>query len=400
MDTNSSLRMPCKNFLTIAWFYSFIILLQQHVAAQHDHASDKLASKETVNLYANLKQLASKGFMFGHQDDLAYGVGWKYKDGHSDVKDVAGDFPAVYGWDLGGIERNNSDRNIDGVPFKKMRQFIQEGYSRGGVITISWHADSPLGAEKGAWDTTHGTVATILPGGSNHELFKTWLDKVADFLGGLKGKNGEQIPVLFRPFHELTGNWFWWCRNACTEIEFKTLWRFTNHYLKDVKQLHNLLYVYNTSGDFQSTEEFLSRYPGDDVVDMLSIDTYQYGDPQHSDSFEKNTYRALKMVNEAAVEKNKLIALAETGYEAIPYPEWWTKTLLPAIGDIPISYVLVWRNHGYAEWNKKMHYYAPYKENVSAKDFKEFYGLDRTLFEREAKEARLYENSMLSSSRL
>ncbi len=384
--------------MTISILGSFCLLLVQDCLSQEDLPSDKKATRETINLYRNLKELAKKGFMFGHQDALAYGVEWRYKNDQSDVKLVTGDYPAVYGWDLGGIERENSDQNLDGIPFSKMRKFIKDGYRRGGVITISWHADSPLGAKKGSWDTTHGTVASILPGGENHEKYKSWLDKVAHFLGSLKGGKGEPIPILFRPFHELTGNWFWWCRNTCTPFEFVTLWRFTNHYLREEKQLHNLLYVFNTSGDIKTTEDFLERYPGDDMVDMLSLDTYQYEDPAKSDAFEKNTNRALSIAAQASKEKNKLLALAETGYEAIPFSEWWTKTLLNAIGENPISYVLVWRNHGYAEWNKKMHYYAPYKGQVSESDFIKFYNLEKTFFEKDASNEKLYEPRLISSS--
>jgi mannan endo-1,4-beta-mannosidase len=368
-----------------------LILQCSLVTAQSSLPADKNATKETVSLFANLGKLAQKGFMFGHQDDLAYGVEWRYKDGKSDVQDVTGDYPAVYGWDLGGIERINNENNIDGVPFKKMKQFIKQGYERGGVITISWHADSPLGTQKGSWDTTHGTVRSILPGGSNHTLFKSWLDKVAGFIGSLKGNKGEAIPVLFRPYHEFTGNWFWWCRNACTDFEFKTLWRFTAFYLQQEKKLHNLLLVYNTSDNWKTKEEFLERYPGDDVVDMLSFDTYQYDDPQKNDWFVKNTNSLLRMVGEVAAEKDKLFALAETGYEAVPYASWWTETLLKAIGDNKISYVLIWRNHGLANWNKKMHYYAPYKGQVSETDFIKFYNLEKTIFEKDAANEKLYQ---------
>jgi mannan endo-1,4-beta-mannosidase len=336
-------------FVYIAIFCAPLLL-----CAQDDLSSDKNATKETISLYRNLKKLAEKGFMFGHQDDLAYGVEWRYKDGRSDVQEVTGDYPAVYGWELGGLERPNGENNLDGVPFKKMKQFIKQGYERGGVITISWHADSPLGATKGAWDTTHGTVASILPGGANHALYKSWLDRIAGFIGSLKGSKGEAIPVLFRPFHEFTGNWFWWGRNTCTDFEFVTLWRFTVFYLQQEKKLHNLLFVYNTSDNWKTKEEFLQRYPGDDVVDVLSFDTYQYDDPQKNDWFVKNTNNLLTMLDEIAKEKNKLFAIAETGYEAVPYSSWWTDTLLKAIGDNKISYVMVWRNHGLAEWNKKM----------------------------------------------
>ncbi len=368
-----------------------LFLFSCKAAAQKELPVDKEATKETVNLYNNLKRLAEKGFMFGHQDDLAYGVEWKYKEGRSDIKETAGDYPAVYGWELGGIERNNNEVNLDGVPFKKMKQYIKQGYERGGVITISWHADSPFGAQKGAWDTTHGTVASVNPGGVNHALYKEWLDKVAGFLSSLKGSKGESIPVLFRPFHELTGNWFWWGKNACTEFEYKTLWRFTVYYLQKEKKLHNLIWVYNTGGDFKTKEEYLERYPGDDMVDILSFDSYQFGDPQKEKWFEINTNNCLKLLGEIAKEKNKPFALAETGFEAIPYASWWTETLLNAIGENKISYVLVWRNHGYHDDMKKMHYYAPYKGQVSEPDFVKFYNLEKTLFEKEIEKEKLYD---------
>ena len=375
-------------------FISVFFLLACRVNAQQELPTDKKATKETVRLYNNLKKLAAKGFMFGHQDDLAYGVNWKYdastgSAGRSDIKDVAGDYPAVYGWELGGLELDQT-KNLDAVPFDQMQQFIKDGYARGGVITISWHMYSPFGKGISAWDTTNGTVASIIPGGANHELYKQWLDKVASFFGALKGSKGEMIPVLFRPFHEHSGSWFWWGRNNCSVSDYKSLWRFTFDYLHTQKNLHNILWVYNTGGDFKTKEEFLERYPGDDVVDMVSFDTYQSGDPKKNEGFIKNTNSRLNMVGQIAAEKNKLFALAETGFESVPNEKWWTETLLKAIGDNKISYVLVWRNHGYQESTKRMHYYAPFKGQLSANDFVEFYQLNSTLFEKDVKNEKLY----------
>ena len=136
--------------------------------------------------------------MFGHQDDLAYGVNWKYVTGNSDIKEVTGDYPAVYGWELGQLELD-SPANLDAVPFAAMKNFIAEGYARGGVITISWHFTNAV-TGKSAWDAVPGVVAAILPGGTKHDLYKSWLDKLASFMHALKGKNGEAIPVIFRPF--------------------------------------------------------------------------------------------------------------------------------------------------------------------------------------------------------
>ena len=60
---------------------------------------DSLATPETVALFRNLQNISRTGVLFGHQDDTAYGVNWKAEPGRSDVKEVCGDYPAVYGWD-------------------------------------------------------------------------------------------------------------------------------------------------------------------------------------------------------------------------------------------------------------------------------------------------------------
>src|SRR6185436_6585270 len=154
-----------------------LLLLLSFGAIAQDLPIDKKATKETANLYRNLKKTIQKGILFGHQDDLAYGVNWKYEKNRSDIKDVTGDYPAVYGWELGRIEIDQA-MNLDSVPFDRMKQFIRDGYERGGVITISWHLNNPL-TGKSAWDPAPGTVTSILPGGQKHELYKSWLDKCA-----------------------------------------------------------------------------------------------------------------------------------------------------------------------------------------------------------------------------
>ena len=354
---------------------------------KHHSLSDKNATPETENLYQNLILLQEKGFLFGHQDDLAYGVKWRYEEGRSDIKDVTGDYPALYGWDLGGIEHQKSN-NIDGVPFKKMKNWIKEIYDRGGVSTISWHMDNPL-TMKNSWDTTSGSLRSILPNGEKHQLYLSWLDQAAQFLGNIKGSDGKKIPILYRPFHELTGNWFWWCKNNASAQEFKEIWRFTIHYLRETKKLNNLIIVYNTA-DFKSKEEFLEYYPGDDVVDVLSFDKYQYTNPVTDSSFITEVQNQLKIMNEVAVEHQKPMAIAETGYEQIPYENWWTKTLTEAIGNYKISFVLLWRNHGWQEQEKKMHYYAPYKGQLSEKDFIEFYNSPKTFFQKDITQENIY----------
>ena len=363
---------------------SFYQKAKQITSSAGDLPSDKKATQQTINLYHNLKKLLNKGSMFGHQDDLAYGVNWKYVPGNSDVKEVTGDYPAVYGFELGRLE-TDQPVNLDSVPFDKMKQYIRDVYARGGVVTLSWHLNNPL-TGKVAWEPAPGTVASVLPGGSKNELYKSWLDKVANFMLSLKGKNGEYIPIIFRPFHELNGNWFWWGKDHCTPEEFKELWHFTVSYLRDTKNVHQLLYAYNTD-KFASKEEYLLKYPGEEWTDILGFDIYQR--KGGNEEFIKDADTMLNMLEEIALDKNKIPALTEFGYAQVPDSTWWTNVFLKAIEHHKISYMLAWRNAG----NKpggEVEYYLPYKGQQSANDFIKFYEKPITLFQKDITKEELY----------
>lgn len=322
--------------------------------------------------------------MFGHQDDLAYGVNWKYKPGRSDIKEVTGDYPGIYGWELGHLEIDQPV-NLDSVPFTALQQFIKQGYERGGVITISWHLNNPL-TGKTAWNPEKGTVASILPGGAKHELYKSWLDKIAVFMNGLKGSKGEFIPVIFRPFHELNGNWFWWGGNNCTPDEFRKLWVFTVSYLRDEKKLHHLLYAYNTDR-FRSREEYLEKYPGDEWVDIIGFDIYQRN--SSNEKFISDIGGMLTTLEAIATEKKKIPALTEFGGN-LSDSGWWTGTFLKALEGHKISYVLGWRNAG-KKAGGEFEYYVPYEGHISNNDFMKFYKAGNTLFQKDVSAERLYQ---------
>ena len=158
---------------------------------------DENATSETVALYNNLRAVSNSNVLFGHQDALAYGYDWWEEPGRSDVKETTGSYPAIYGWDIGDLVQDKST-NLDDVDFEKMKDWIKEGYGRGGVITISWHMNHPSTGGN-SWDRTP-VVSTLLPGGENHEKFKRWLDKFVAFNAVLLGENKEPIPVILRPF--------------------------------------------------------------------------------------------------------------------------------------------------------------------------------------------------------
>ena len=89
--------------------------------------SDKHADIAVVNLYRNMAMLAPDYIMVGHQDALSYGISWKKGTNRSDLKDLTGSHPAVFGWDIGAIELGKPV-NLDSVPFDEMRKNIIRVY--------------------------------------------------------------------------------------------------------------------------------------------------------------------------------------------------------------------------------------------------------------------------------
>ena len=340
-------------------------------------------TQRTENLLANLRALCDSAvFMFGHHDDTVYGIGWAFDNDRSDVLSVCGDRPALLSFDLGHLELGDSV-NLDGVPFSRMRQEIISHFDRGGMVTLSWHLNNPLTGgtswvEYTSSEESHeGAVAAVLDGGQKHQLFLSWLDRVADFLNSLVTPYGTHVPVLFRPWHEHTGSWFWWGQQHCTAQQYKALWQLTVSRLRE-QGVVNALYAYSPGTEADGDpEKYLERYPGDDIIDLMGIDCYcQEGDVAN---YAANLDRNLATVCAVAKQHHKAAALTETGFECIKTDDWWTATLAPVLSRHPLSYVLVWRN----AHDKPGHFFAPYPGHPSASDFVRFYNAPETLFLRD-----------------
>lgn len=341
-------------------------------ASKNKEALNETPASGKELLRSNLKKTMHEGVMFGHHDDPLYGIGWEFKDGRSDVKEVCGDYPAVMSFDLGHLELGRT-HSLDSVPFDIIRKEIINQYNRGGLVSLSWHADNPLTGGD-SWDVSDDTVvASILPGGPNYDKFQEWLSFVNNFILSLKTTEGIPVPVLFRPWHEHTGSWFWWGEKLCSVDQYKALWKMTTDYLKENGASEQIIYAYSPGIEPRDTAEYMERYPGDDIVDVMGFDGYRRED--------KNLYleemgRNLAIIDSLRQTHDKITAITETGYEAVPDSAWWTQTLLPLATRYPLSYVLVWRNAR----EKENHYFAPYPGQVSAANFKQFYGDAKTLF--------------------
>ena len=361
-------------FTSIALLFSLVACSnKQNTNDPTENTNTRIRTTETQNLLRNLSQVTEKGFMFGHQDDPLYGVTWEGDSDRSDIKSVVGDYPAVMGFEIGRIELGGKE-SLDNVNFETMRQEIIKQYIRGGMTTISWHMDNPITGGD-SWDVeTKGVVTSVLPNGENHEKFMSWLQYGADFFNSLVTEDRTKIPVLFRPWHEHTGSWFWWGQDNCTTEEYKELWLLTHNYFQE-QGVNNLLYGYSPDSHGPG-EIYLERYPGDEYVDVLGLDIYQQNSDDGTEVYQKKLETILPFLTEEGKKRNKPIAITETGLEAIPIADWWTEVLLPSVEKYPISFVLLWRNAR----ERPNHYYAPYPGQKSADDFVKFYNSPRTLF--------------------
>lgn len=325
-----------------------------------------------LQLVARMAQLQRRGIMIGHQDDPLYGHSWAWDHGRSDVKEVTGSYPAVMGFELGWLEVD-SLRSLDKVPFDRIRTEAIAQHRRGGIVTFSWHPINPLNG-KSAWDPMPDNVASLLPGHKDNAKLQGYLDRLIAFFQTLKDNNGHPIPFIFRPWHEMSGGWFWWGSKSCTPDEYKALYRYTHDYIQ-AAGFTNIVWAYSPNYDNPETlDKYLTYYPGNGYVDLLGVDLYDFN--HDNDAYASQVRNALTVLTEAGRQTRKLIAFSETGQQQLPEPHWFTSVLWPAISAYPITYVLFWRN----AWDNPKETYVPYRDHATESDFKAFARLPRTLF--------------------
>ncbi len=333
---------------------------------------DANASVYTKSLFAYLQGSMGERVLFGQQHVTDEGLTISTTTGtESDVKNAVGDYPAIFGWDtlsLQGYEKPGSQDNTDEENVEALAASMIQAYELGGIVTLSTHPRNFVTG--GAYnDTSVRTVEHILPGGAYHDELNAYLDLVADLADSLVDKKGEAIPLIFRPWHEQSGSWFWWGAGTTTSQEYIALYRYTVEYLRDAKGVRNLLYAWSPNASFQGdADKYLTTYPGDDYVDILGMDQYDNKEAPGTDAFLGSVAEDLGMIVKLAEEKGKIAALTEFGFSPQGmYPEgnaeleWFTK-LLNAIQSDPdarkIAYMQTWANFGYPN-----NIFVPYRDS-------------------------------------
>lgn len=215
---------------------------------------------------------------------------------------ITGSYHAVWGSDFG--DRKYREKMLDEAIRK---------YKQGYIITLMYHQGAPIDSipeevipyryamSDQEWSdlVTYGT-----------ETNTRWLDDIDRVADGLKKLQEEGIPVLWRPYHEMNGSWFWWCDKKGEQGIVK-VWEMMFKRFSEYHQLNNLIWVWNANAprDWKDDEAYAYDlyYPGHKYVDVLATDIYKgdYKQSHHDQLLE--------------LGEGRLIALGECGI--LPTPE-------------------------------------------------------------------------------
>ncbi|GGJ47458.1 glycosyl hydrolase [Deinococcus roseus] len=363
---------------------------------------DAHADDRTRSLFDHLNAIRGKGVIFGHQHATTEGVSITTHDGsESEVKNAVGDFPGMFGWDTLSLEGFEKPGVYGGSAEQKKQSrdnlisVMKKAYAAGGVLTLSSHMPNFVTGGN-FYDTKGSVLSHILPGGDKHAQYTAFLDMIADFAVKLKDDSGKAIPVIFRPFHEQNGGWFWWGAPYRTAEQYQEIYRFTVEYLRDVKNVHNFLYAFSPGSPFNSTEStFLETYPGDDYVDILGFDTYYDSKTQ---GWFQGAVQDAKLISKLADQKGKVSAFTEFGHSGLKSTgtqdlNFFTKLLAALQSDRDASrmaYMLTWANFSSDAL------FVPYKnapglgDHELLPDFTEYYKDPYTLFSKEVGKSDAY----------
>lgn len=230
-----------------------------------------------------------------------------------------GKYPYVWGSDFGftGGDDKDSIEGRDAMIAEAIRQ-----HAAGSIITLMWHVvrptdDEPVQPGTGWRQSVQNRLnndewaALTTPGTALNRRWIAQIDTIAPYLKKLRDA---RIPVLWRPYHENNGNWFWWGARPGPD-GFARLWRMTYERMVHFHRLDNLLWVWNPNAPNRNAGAYYDYHPGGEYVDVYAADIYGPYDQGHHDDL-------------LLLARGKPIALGEIGLpptlEVLRQQPMWT----------------------------------------------------------------------------
>ena len=187
-----------------------------------------------------------------------------------------GKVPAVFGQDFGFAKAGDKDSYL---ARPAIIEEIKRQHQKGVIISLCWHAVRPTNDEPVTFRrSVQGKLTdeqfkdVLTPGTKLHERWCAQVDAVAGFLKQLEAAH---VPVLWRPYHEMNGDWFWWGgrRGAgpyTTSALYRQMFdRYVNHH-----KLTNLIWVWSVDRPTNPRGQFADYFPGLNSFDVASLDVY------------------------------------------------------------------------------------------------------------------------------
>lgn len=308
--------------------------LNEDVIIENDDTNGAIAlrkrSKAAILSYFDAL-IANEQILVGqHCGDGPDAISTYYNDYVDALTDISGREVALVGADFGFFP--STDYPV---------QTLVDYWEQGGLVTVSWHADNPFAS---GYDVYYNTVEhkdeinlkSLLRNADSSSQWVSYRTELDNMAGALQKLKEAGVTVIWRPFHEMNGDFFWWGINAynnqqTNEADFKALWIDLYNTLTYEYGLDNLIWTYSVIPQASWNADVTSFYPGSDYVDLVGMDYYgaNPGFPN---------YNELKTLG-------KTIVMSESGPSDSSYGNWDMMSLANKLKG-KAAYFLQWHS-----WN-------------------------------------------------
>ncbi|GGA26808.1 glycosyl hydrolase [Paenibacillus physcomitrellae] len=249
------------------------------------------ATSEAKELLNTLYTVSGKNIITGQHDYLE-----SPDEINNRLTRLSGQYAGVHGYELGPIMGQTPSQIAE-----QRRNVVNSAinwYRSGGIVAMTFHEALP--GTSPLWSNVQKSISQadfdkyVTPGTDEYKALIADLDSVAASLETLKDAG---VPVLWRPYHEMNGDWFWWGKKT----NFPALWNLMYDRFVNVHHLDNLIWVWSPNAPTNSNYSYGSYFPGLANVDVLALDIYN------------NDFRQSYYDNLLKLAQGKPIAIGESG---------------------------------------------------------------------------------------